>query len=393
MLSALTSGRPGEATSRPDLAALAAPLVVGSAAYLLARPLLALAHELLILAAARLLGGMASVGAAAALSGAMPFDPVYTATLFFLLAGVHVTGVAVSAPAGAALHSGLPGVFLDPSLVASGAWASAVIEPGASVLARGLTVLSADVLFLALGLSLVRVGRHGRFRLPGAAAWSRVPGWPVVAGALLQAHIVLNHLADSPISLADLEATGLTYGFSVLFTGPASERPRLTALLGSLPPPVRDGLLIVAAVVVAYSLALILLHGPGLVWRTVRRVARLKPHGGVAARRGPSRRSERILITRIGLAAFALSFALSPLGSFANADSRFLEHPAEPDLSVTNPPSVTLGPLEPPSATFSSQEPPAAAIMPPPQTSGEAAAAASPTETTAPARWPSDSST
>jgi hypothetical protein len=327
----------------------AAPfLLFGTALYLLARPALALLHELLILLAAELLGQLASLGARAALTGQIPLDPIYTGTLFLLLSDVKVAGVAVARPLGAALHAAWPTIFAPPDLVADDSWASAVVQPGASVIARGLAGLSGDVALLTFGLLATKVGLSSRWRVAtkpasvGARCWRRCvarPRWLAVFGALLQAHIVVNHLVDDPLSLGDLEATGLTYGFSVLFSGPAAERPRLTTLLASLPEPARDGLLGLAAVILAYGLALGLLLGPLLAWRLLRRAGeraseRAKKAHARALPLPPSLAPRRAA----GLAAFALAVAVSPLGSLIEANTRYLDDPPEPEELAERPP-------------------------------------------------------
>lgn len=322
-------------------------LLPGVALYLLARPPLALLHELLILAISDLQHALTRAGAAATLRGHIPFDPVYTSTMFLLLSDVQVAGVAVAPPVGELLHALWPAVFAPPSLVAADAWASAVIEPGASVIARGIATLSADVAYLLLGMLIIRVAvaasRAGRWR-----SWrSHWPRWLTVFGALLQAHIVVNHLIDEPVSLADLEAAGVTYGFSVLFDGPSAERPRLSALLLALPEPVRHGVLAAATVLVAYAAAGAALLLVLAVWRALRR---LVSHPPVPSRPERRRRGAE-LAARAGLALFALAVAASPLGSLAEASPRY-----EQDVEA-----VAELPPEPPLAPSASAIPPTAA--------------------------------
>lgn len=299
-------------------------LLFGTAIYLLARPLLAVGHELVLFLAAELLARVALSGAMAALNGQIPLDPVYTNSLFLLLSDVDVSGVAVALPLGALLHAGWPALFTSPELVADGAWSSAVVEPGASLIARGLTSLTSDVIYLALGLVLVRVGLSVRWRPTWRGRRGLRLRWLAVSGALLQAHVALNHLAASTISVAELEATGLTYGFSVLFSGPAAERPRLSAVLSSLPEPFRDAVLPLAAVALAYGLALVLVHGPWLAWRLLtswRRRPRVFP---VVTFRLTSPCLLRLALARLGLVIFALTVAASPIGSLAASESRYL---------------------------------------------------------------------
>lgn len=342
--------------------ALAPLLLPGLVLYLALRPLLALLHELVVLLAADGLVLLGNGAARLASVGPLPFDPVYTRTLCFIIADVDVLGIAVAPPVGDLLRSLWPRLFTTPDLLADGAFASAVIGPGASVMARGVAVLSGDVLMLGLGLLLVQLGRPtggpvGHRRTPLSAndgageappaqntVWRSIRrrlsrGWLTVIGALVQAHVLINHLAARPASLADFEAAGLIYGFSVLFSGPATERPRLSALLGLLPDPLRDGLLVVIVTCLAYLLAGILLYSSVCVWRLLRRA---RPAQATGAVRLPRRGPIRLVLARSGLPAFAFMVAASPLGTLAEASSRSLD-----DQVLTQPAFVTTAPTPP----------------------------------------------
>ena len=133
-------------------------LAVGTAGYVLARPFLELLHEVVIVVAAALLGASAPFLARAAESGLAPFDPVYTGAMFRMLSDIETAGLAVPQPFGQLPHQIWPRLFASPELLAGGAGFSAVIEPGASVLARGVASLSGDVFLLALGLALMKAG-------------------------------------------------------------------------------------------------------------------------------------------------------------------------------------------------------------------------------------------
>jgi hypothetical protein len=333
-------------------------ILAGTLVYLLARPLLAVLHELLVFLAGALLGRLGTSGTWAALHGQLPLDPVYTSTMFLLLSNVQVSGVALAEPFGSALHAVWPTVFSAPGLVADGAWVSAVIQPGASVIARGLASLGAAVVFLALGVSLALLGLGRGGAPPGSAgvparpigagdarAPSRDHRWLAVFGTLLQAHVVADHLPAEPVSLGDLEATGLTYGFSVLFSGPAADRPRLSALLLALPEPARDGLLVGAAVLLAYGLALLVVLLPLLAWRLPGALRSRWPRRAAAASARASAGRRQPALARAGLAAFALLFAASPLDSLADAESHYLA--PEPELEVVGAPLATVLPPAP----------------------------------------------
>jgi hypothetical protein len=313
------------------LAAVAAvwpPLLLGTTVYLLARPALALLHELAVFAAAGLLGHLASLGALAVASGQIPLDPVYTGTMFLMLSDVQVAAVAVAPPLGDVLHAAWPGLFGDPALLAEGAWASALIQPGSSVIARGLLVAASNGLFVAVGLLLLRAGLAGA---DFGQDSSRPAGrrWLAVFGMLLQSDVIVNQLLEEPVPLADLEATGLTYGFSVLFAGSAADRPRLSAVFLSLPGPVRDGLLASVVVGLVYTLAVVLICAILMVWRLSAAFATMRGSRwiGQPILQRPS--LPKLSAVRLGVPLFALTLVASPLGSLAEASSRYLQAPPE----------------------------------------------------------------
>lgn len=322
-------------------AAAGAGLLAGTALFLPVGPGLALLHELAVLATARTLGELGRLGEWAVRSGTIPLDPIYTGTLFYVLSDIQVEGVAVVAPVGAALHQLWPAVFGPPELVAGPAVASAIVQPGPSVLARVLADLSGDCSLLLVGLGLAWLGR------PTSRASTRdgvVRLALFTAGALIQAHVVLHDLMADSLSLDDLEAAGLTYGVSVLFTGPAATRPRLSALLLALPPAVRDALLGLVTVALAYLAVAGLLLGPWLVWRAWRllRPARGLPRRlwGARAAALPGAAIGRV-VPAGGVALFALGLAASPLSSLADSNSRVLEEPTPTVQTLPTPPRTS----------------------------------------------------
>jgi hypothetical protein len=196
-----------------------------------------------------------------------------------------------------------PGLFVAPELSA-GAWASAVLEPGATALARGLVGFSADAVMLGLAVALFRLGRHGR-------------PWLAVLGALQQAHLVLYHFAEVELSLRDLEAAGLPFAASALFSDAAGRAPWFTNELARLPRPAVSLAAGLLAAVAAYLLVVALLGLARLV-----RAARRRLRGGsralaVGAVRPSWARAATYALVVLGL-------ALSPLGAVAEGDTRVL---------------------------------------------------------------------
>ena len=152
-------------------------LALGTLIFLLLRPFLAIGHELLVVGLAGLLRSLSGASLWPALIGSLPLDPVYTLALVHFAGEIQARGVAVAVPVGGMLHTILPGLFTPPELV-TGNWASAVLEPGSTVLAQGLASFGADLALLLAGLAIAAAGRGGR-------------PWLVVCGALQQAHDAL----------------------------------------------------------------------------------------------------------------------------------------------------------------------------------------------------------
>jgi hypothetical protein len=123
---------------------LAWAVVVGIAAYGAVAPLLAVAHELIVLGAAHLVGDVARLMATGGLLRAMPLDPIYSSATLLTLGGIEPHGLALAGPAGALLHEHWPGLFESPTLVASHAWTSAIVAPGSTVVSRWLCGIVAD---------------------------------------------------------------------------------------------------------------------------------------------------------------------------------------------------------------------------------------------------------
>ena len=302
---------------------------LGALLFVLLSPLLAVLHELVVLLAALALRQAGQLGMLIVADGWLPFDPVYTGMLFYILRDIEAAGLAVASPVGLTLHALLPGLFVKPELVAGGALVSAVIQPGASALSRGLAGLQADAALIGLGLLLVRSARPAalRGRLTGVSL--------LVVGAMVQADLVFGRLRGGAPSLGELEATGLTYGLSVLFTGPAPERPRVTALLAGLPPELRDlvlalgGLALVYLLAAAWCFALIAVAAAFCRRRRASRGG--SPDAPVAVN------SARPALGPLGapaLAALAIALAVSPAGALVEAETNYLALPAHDEAAT-----------------------------------------------------------
>jgi hypothetical protein len=279
--------------------------LVGLAAYLAAGPLVAVLHEALVLAAASGLA-LGSGVAAARLLPLVPVDPVYGGAGLHILGGIKAHGLAVVGPVGAVLHELLPGLFSPPSLVPSGAFASAVLEAGSTVLARMLASMFATVLLLVAAIGLAR--------------WRRAPRWLPVAAALFQVHILLEHLLEEGLNVRELEATGLPFAIAAFSpVGESGQRELFTRQLDGVSEAVVSGVGGLVLGLLAYLLALgvvsavLIRHKhPTLRWRP----------GSV----GWVTLSRAAAITAVGVALVA-----TPLGVLADGEVSLIA-PSTPNL-------------------------------------------------------------
>jgi hypothetical protein len=306
-----------------------APLA-GLLIYVLARPLVAITHELALLGATGLFSLIHYSSAGWALVQIIPGDPIYTGAVASLLSDVDAAGLALAGPLGAALHARWPTLFLDPGLVPDGAFVSALILPGSTLVARGLSFLMADVLVLAIGWVLWLWATSGHRSLIRVSL--------ALAAAVQQLHVVLYHHLVNRVTLRDLESLGVPFALSALQRGAPQDRPRVTAWMANLPAPAIEA--VVNLVVAIFAAVLSFVVALAVRW-AYERVAHLLgarasrpslsgepatvvvPDGGREHQRrtrGP--RSQEVFWRLLWVPALVL--AASPLGAFADADSRVL---------------------------------------------------------------------
>ncbi|MCC7370653.1 MAG: hypothetical protein IT306_19695 [Chloroflexi bacterium] len=308
-------------------------LVGGVACYGLLAPPLALVHELIVLAVAHLMGDLAWYAATSGLLRALPLDPIYTSAALLTLGGIEPRGLALAAPLGPAIHERWPAVFQPPALLAAGAWASAVVAPGSTVVSRWLCSALADAALIGLGVLAIRTARPGR-------------RWLLVAGVIVHAHVVVNNLVDAPPDLAEVEAAGVPFAIAMLLSGDVQAGPRLAETLEGLSDPVRDVVLGLGITAIACLPVLAALLATALLRRLGRPAARpaMLPRNG-RLRSGWQRERRRTMPGRLAdlhpvrvgkvlvLAALALAIAVSPLGDLADARTHFLAAAAVDELS------------------------------------------------------------
>ncbi len=180
-------------------------------------------------------------------------DPVYASVLNRTLGNIDPRGLAVAGPAGNLLHQIAPQAFASPEKVAAGAWATALLGNGASLLASALAAIGAEVILVVIGLVLLWAGlRIGRVN---ARAGSMLL---LLIGLMLQARGIQG-LLSLRFSVEDVEIMGLSHVFTKIIPMDADSYSQMMA--GPLMALI-TGLLPMLPIIVLYG-ALVLV----LLWR------------------------------------------------------------------------------------------------------------------------------
>ena len=174
-------------------------------------PVLPLVHQAITLAIAVFLKAAASsllVKQALMQAG---LDPVYASVFNRTLGNIEARGLAVASPLGDTLHQLAPDLFATPDKVLPGAWASALVADGVSLLASAIAMVGTEVIFIAGGLALLWLGlRSGRaLAQPSLLAMALV-------GLMLQSRGLVG-LLGVQFSMEDIEIMGLSHVFTKLF--------------------------------------------------------------------------------------------------------------------------------------------------------------------------------
>jgi len=303
-------------SSRVDSAPYWPGLGLGVLLYLLARPALSFARELAVAGLASGLRTFVGSGVWQPLISATQLDPIYTGVAIRSIGGVRVHGLSIAGPVGLWLYSALPGLFVSPELVQSGAFASMVAAPGANVLGRATASFGADILVLLLGVVLTsRAGRRA---------------WLGVFGMLLQAETVLGHLINGQVGARQLDAAGLPFAIALVFPTAGWWS---TEQLAGLPPVWQAIIVGLSMTIAAYAIVFLVLFA-------ARVTARLVPRQRfVTARRESLPRGVLALSAVVAVATIG-----SPLGSVARGASNWqrLDQSANWDilhLGANNPPN------------------------------------------------------
>lgn len=172
-------------------------------------------------------------------------DPIYTRAAVHSLGSLEIEGLAVQAPLGDLLHEQFPDIVVESDRTEGGLVRLAV-EPGSAVLARLSAASIAHTAVLLVGLLLVHAGYRRRRLSLG------------IAGVAVQAQVALGIVGATP-SIADLEATGLSFAVNVLLPWLTGRRVALTDLVSGIPTPLVDASLVFLAMAIDYALAGVLL--------------------------------------------------------------------------------------------------------------------------------------
>ena len=225
-------------------------IALGLLLYLLAAPVLSIARELVIGGLAMCFRLFVATGWWQPVVTALRLDPIYADAAIRSLATIQPQGVAVAGPLGAELHRLIPGVFITPEYVVTGAFTSLVAVPGGSLLERALITFTSDVLILLLGLA--------------CATSARGRPWLAVFGLLVQAQIALGHLLALHVSSRELDSTGVPFAVALAFP---STGWWLSGQLGRLPETWQSAII--------GSVLLLLTYAAALTMAVVLRAARL----------------------------------------------------------------------------------------------------------------------
>lgn len=286
-------------------------VVIGVVLYALLRPALGLGHELTVIGFALGLHRLMQAGFWQLFISGMGLDPVYSGAALRSVGDVQVAGLAVAGPIGEWLHRLLPQLVLDQDRVAPGSGVSMVAVAGASVMGRGLAAFGADVVWITLGLWLLRQWRHRNVTL-------------ALVGLMIQGQIVVNHLLDAHITMSALESTGVPFALSVALPGTWLW---CSSALNSLPDVWRRIVLTGGLVLIGYACAGLVLAGVVGLQRMTRRRHTIPVQSG---------RARDMLRLRLAAAAMSLVTAASPVGALALGDSNWVG-PAQAQTLSTQP--------------------------------------------------------
>lgn len=192
--------------------------VRGLVGFVFLLPIFGLAHEMLVIIAARSVKVLADSDLLYRFVKQFVASPVHARILLETLGGIEPRGIAVAGLPGELLHTFASFAFADPNTVASSAWISALVSKNSTVLGFFATQMLVEFTVLVIGGLILQSGL--RQRSP-RQVWRTAPVHEVllvVAGLLMISEAVWAafRLTLSP-DYAGLQETGLGVGFSLLF--------------------------------------------------------------------------------------------------------------------------------------------------------------------------------
>ncbi len=176
--------------------------------YLIVRPLLSLVVQSAVAIAGSLLDHIDSLEPALLQLSFLPIDKIYASVTLRVLGNVQVVGIGVAGNLGMWLHNLAPQVFTDPPLVAQGAWVSAILVSGSSVLAVFASRVFARLALFSAGAIIAQstIGADQPWFLGHHLPRRRLP---FLLGILIQAESLAGlAVLGATLSEADLEVMG-----------------------------------------------------------------------------------------------------------------------------------------------------------------------------------------
>lgn len=163
-----------------------------------------LLHQSIVLGMAIFLRCVADSFAVRNLLTWLGFDPVYASVFNRTIGNIDAQGLAIAGPLGETLQGLSPEIFSPPDKAVSGAWVTALVGDGVSILASAMVIVAANAFFIVAGLVLmVRI-------LPRRRSMQRVPFLALTfVSAMMQARGLVG-LSRRSFTLEDLEIMGLS---------------------------------------------------------------------------------------------------------------------------------------------------------------------------------------
>lgn len=321
---------------------LSRPVLITAPVCLLLAPFLPLIHQTLVLSIAMGLRAIASSHIFKNALVEVGFDPVYASVLNRTLGNIDARGLAVADPAGSLLHQVAPEVFAAPDKVAPGAWATALVGDGVSLLSSVIATIGTETVFIVAGLVMLWIGLRS-----GQAASRARYTILLLVGLILQVRGI-GGLLTLRFSIEDMEIMGVSHLFTKLF-------PMDSGSYGQI---VTDPLATTATGLMPF-LPILAIYGPVLLvvlrrrkpaWRQLFRSLPLQmPNLGGPLRLDPSKMAPAMTFATALVIGGLVSQGLFPALADYNYSVENQDAPAlteDPLLAQPGPPEPTPAPKE-----------------------------------------------